>query len=92
MRMSGLLAIGFLAAISLGCATSYMADDQKFTEPNMTAELDVGESAEAILLKYGKPIYKKGRLDSEGRKIEYWFYPSAVLSFKDGSLDSFKPK
>ena len=59
MRMSGLLAIGFVVAISLGCTTSYQADDQKLTEPNMTAELDLGESAEAILSKYGKPIYKK---------------------------------
>ena len=92
MRMSGLLAIGFVVAISLGCTTSYQADDQKLTEPNMTAELDLGESAEAILSKYGKPIYKKGRMDSEGKKIEDWFYASAVLSFKDGSMNSFKPK
>lgn len=92
MRMSMLLAIGFVIAILLGCTTSYKADDQKFTEPNMTAELDLGESAEAIFLKYGKPIYKKGSMDSEGKKIEYWFYPSAMLSFKDGSLNSFKPK
>jgi hypothetical protein len=31
-------------------------------------------------------------MDSEGKKIEDWFYASAVLSFKDGSLNSFKPK
>lgn len=87
-----LLAIGFVIAISLGCATSYKADDQKFTEPSMTAELELGESTEAIALKYGKPLYKRGSMDAEGQKIEYWSYPSAVLSFKNGILHSFKPK
>jgi hypothetical protein len=92
MRIIGLLAVGFAVAISLGCATSDMANDPKLMEPNMTAELNLGDSAESILSKYGKPIYKKGRIDAEGNKIEDWFYANAMLSFKDGALNAFKPK
>mgnify|MGYP000891396497 FL=1 len=92
MRMIGLLAIGLVVAISFGCAASDMADDPKSMEPNMTADLGLGDSADSILSKYGKPLYKKGRMDTEGKKIEDWFYANAVLSFKDGNLNSFKPK
>jgi len=92
MRMIGLLAIGFAVALSFGCATSDMADDPKPMEPNMTADLSLGDSADSILSKYGKPIYKKGRIDADGKKIEDWFYANAMLSFKDGNLSSFKPK
>lgn len=58
----------------------------------MTADLVLGDSADSILSKYGKPIYKKGRINAEGKKIEDWFYANAMLSFKDSNLNSFKPK
>jgi hypothetical protein len=52
----------------------------------------LGASADSILSKYGKPLYKKGRMDSDGKKLEDWFYADSILSFKDGSLNAFKPK
>jgi hypothetical protein len=60
--------------------------------PSITAELGLGASADSILSKYGKPLYKKGRMDSDGKKLEDWFYADSILSFKDGSLNAFKPK
>ncbi|MCP5159962.1 MAG: hypothetical protein H6974_03050 [Gammaproteobacteria bacterium] len=92
MKKFEILAIGLAIAIVAGCTGGYMADDQKPTEPNMTADLKLGESADSILEKYGKPIYKKGRIDSEGKQVEDWFYKNAMLSFKDSNLTSFKPK
>jgi hypothetical protein len=31
-------------------------------------------------------------MDSDGKKLEDWFYADSILSFKDGSLNAFKPK
>lgn len=92
MKMLNFLAIGLAAAMTTGCATSNMMDDEKPMEPNMTADLNVGDSADSILSTYGKPIYKKGRMDADGGKIEDWFYTNAMLTFKDGDLHAFKPK
>lgn len=96
MRMTGFLAIGFAAIVASGCAgknnMEIMADKSEPKEPNMTAELNLGHSSDEILSKYGKPLYKKARTDNDGKKLEDWFYPGAVLSFKDGSLSAFKPK
>ena len=96
MKTSELLAIGFAVILSSGCAMKGDTDDAAGNNepvgPNMTAELNLGHSSDSILSKYGKPLYKKARTDSEGKKLEDWFYPDAVLSFKEGNLNSFKPK
>ncbi|HRD50265.1 MAG: hypothetical protein JNK95_11115 [Candidatus Competibacter sp.] len=96
MKTFGLLAIGFAVVISTGCAGKGDTDDAASRNepvgPNMTSELNLGHSSDSILSKYGKPLYKKGRTDSDGKKLEDWFYPGAILSFKDGNLNAFKPR
>lgn len=96
MRIVGFLALGFVVMMTSGCAVNSNAEDAANkndpVEPNMTAELSIGHSSDAILSKYGKPLYKKGRVDTDGKKLEDWFYPTAILSFKEGSLNAFKPK
>lgn len=79
MRMIGLLAIGLVVAISFGCATSDMADDPKSMEPNMTADLGLGDSADSILSKYGKPLYK-----SLFTKHEDLSYTRRYIQFLEG--------
>lgn len=91
MKNCGFLAIGLALAMASGCATQDVASDEPLL-PSMTAELKLGDSADSILSKYGKPLYKKGRIDFEGKKFEDWFYADSMLSFKDGSLNAFKPK
>ena len=96
MKTFGFLAIGFAAIISSGCAVKGDTDDAASKHdpvgPNMTAELNLGHSSDSILSKYGKPLYNKGRTDTDGKKLEDWFYPDAILSFKEGNLNAFKPK
>lgn len=96
MKTFGLLAIGFAVILSSGCAVKGDTDDtaskNESTVPNMTVELTLGNSADSILSKHGKPLYKKGRTDSDGKKLEDWSYPGAILSFKDGNLNAFKPQ
>ena len=85
---------GFLVVLALimasGCATRNEVSEP--TLPNITANLKLGDSADSILAKYGTPLYKKGRINSDEKKLEEWFYADSVLSFKDGSLNAFKPK
>jgi len=90
MKNYRLLAVGLAVAMTSGCATQDMAAKEPRL-PSMTAELRLGDSSDSILSKYGKPLYKKGRIDSEGKKFEDWFYADSMLSFKDGSLNAFKP-
>ncbi len=96
MRVTGFLAIGFAAVLAAGCAggkTEDTADNRTDPiGPNMTAELTLGHSSDSIVSKYGKPLYKKARMDNDGKKLEDWFYPNAMLSFKEGNLIAFKPK
>ncbi len=96
MKIVRVLAISFAVIIASGCAANNNTEDAARrsdpAEPNMTAELNLGHSSDEVLSKYGKPLYKKARTDIDGKKLEDWFYPSAVLSFKDGNLSAFKPK
>lgn len=91
MRNCRLLAVGLALVMAAGCATQEVTSSEPLL-PNITAELSLGASADSILSKYGKPLYKKGRIDSDGKKLEDWFYADSTLSFKDGSLNAFKPK
>ena len=91
MRNCGFLAVGLALAMASGCATQEVTSSEPLL-PSITAELSLGASADSILSKYGKPLYKKGRMDSDGKKLEDWFYADSILSFKDGSLNAFKPK
>lgn len=93
MRVFEILAIGLAVAISSGCATNHDAESgNQPTGPNMTTGLNLGDSSDSILSKYGKPLNKKGYIESDGKKMEDWYYTDAVLSFKDGSLNAFKPR
>jgi len=94
MKIPGLLAIGLVIVISSGCATSSGQDaaEEEPTTPNMTTSLNLGVSADAILAEHGKPLRKRGRIDSDGGKLEDWFYLDATLSFKDGNLHAFRPR
>ena len=91
MRNCGFLAAGLALVMASGCATQEVPSSEPIL-PSITAELGLGASADSILSKYGKPLYKKGRMDSDGKKLEDWFYADSILSFKDGSLNAFKPK
>lgn len=94
MKLSGLSAIGLAVVISSGCAANFSHDaaNGEPAPPNMTANLELGVSSDSILSNYGKPLQKKGRMASDGRKLEDWFYTDAILSFKDGNLDAFRPR
>lgn len=85
------LAVGLAVAAVAGCATRDEVSSEPLL-PSMTANLGLGVSADSILSKYGNPLYKKGRTGSDGKKLEEWFYADSILSFKDGSLDAFKPR
>ena len=91
MRNCEFLAVGLALVMASGCATQEATSSEPLL-PSITAELSLGASADSILSKYGKPLYKKGRMDSDGKKFEDWFYADSTLSFKDGSLNAFKPK
>ena len=91
MKKYGLLAVGMAFLITGGCATQEPPKTEPLL-PNITAELNLGASADSILSKYGKPLYKKGRVDADGKKLEDWFYADSILSFNDGNLTAFKPK
>ncbi|TVR57829.1 MAG: hypothetical protein EA420_18600 [Candidatus Competibacteraceae bacterium] len=93
MNMPGVLAIGLAVIISSGCAARFSQDaaDASAT-PNRTANLNLGVSAEAIRAEHGQPLYKRGRIDSDGSRLEDWFYLDAILSFKDDNLDAFRPR
>ena len=91
MRNCRLLAVGLALVMAAGCATPEATNNEPLL-PNITAELSLGASADSILSKYGKPLYKKGRMDPDGKKLEDWFYTDSILSFKEGSLNAFKPK
>lgn len=94
MNIPGILAIGLAIAISSGCAARFSQDeaDGESATPNMTANLNLGVSSDAILAAHGKPLQKRGRIGSDGSKLEDWFYLDAILSFKDGNLDAFRPR
>jgi hypothetical protein len=93
MNMSGVLAIGLAVVISSGCAARLSQDAAgESATPNMTANLNLGVSSEAILAAHGKPLQKRGRIGSDGSKLEDWFYLDAILSFKDDNLDAFRPR
>ena len=95
-RRKLLKVLGVAAMLLSGCATNTGAPDasgeDKSNRPNMTSELNLGDTSAAILSKYGKPLQKKATTNPDGKKLEDWFYPDAILYFKDGSLDAFKPK
>lgn len=91
MKKCGFVVVGLAVVMASGCATREAPSSEPIL-PSITAELGLGASADSILSKYGKPLYKKGRMDSDGKKLEEWFYADSILSFKDGSLNAFKPK
>ena len=91
MKNRRLFAVGLALVLAAGCATQEPPKTEPIL-PSITAELSLGASADSILSKYSKPLYKKGRVDADGKKLEDWFYADSILSFKDGSLTAFKPK
>jgi hypothetical protein len=61
--------------LSSGCAARVSQDaaDGESATPNMTANLNLGVSSEAILAAHGKPFQKRGRIGSDGSKLETGF-------------------
>ncbi len=91
MTRYGLLVAALVAALASGCAMQEPVSTEPVL-PSMTADLKLGDSADAISSKHGKPLYKKGRTDPDGKKFEDWFYANTLLSFKEGSLYAFRPR